>query len=167
MLFKVHLFCQCAGSGTFWSPNSSTLKWVSFLFGYPWLRVERWEQGREGPSEIPLCVGLESFCLCELNIKRSCAAAGSLKWQKGGIRAEYRSLPRHVPVQNRLCRSVKTAQLKVFWEWHKIKAKDLSLSHYSWHIMKDLQTHYSVILHTVFVSSSLTPLLKARISDFL
>lgn len=28
-------------------------------------------QGREGPSEIPLCVGLESFCLCELYIKRS------------------------------------------------------------------------------------------------
>lgn len=73
------------------------------------------EQGREGPSEIPLCVGLESFCLCELNIKRSWAAAGSLKWQRrGGIRAEYSPLPRHVPVQNGLCRDVKTARLKVF-----------------------------------------------------
>lgn len=41
-------------------------------------------QGREGPSEIPLCVGLESFCVCELYIKRSWAAAGSLKWGGGG-----------------------------------------------------------------------------------
>ncbi len=41
--------------------------------------------GWEGPSEIPLCVGLESFCLCELNIKRSWTAAGSLKWQRGGV----------------------------------------------------------------------------------
>lgn len=40
-------------------------------------------QGREGPSEIPLCVGLESFCLCELYIKRSWTAAGSLKWRRG------------------------------------------------------------------------------------
>lgn len=44
----------------------------------------------------------------------------------GGFRAECRPLPRHVPVQNGLYRSVKTAQLKVCWEWHKIKAKDLS-----------------------------------------
>lgn len=25
------------------------------------------------PSEVPLCGALESFCLCELHIKRSCA----------------------------------------------------------------------------------------------
>lgn len=72
------------------------------------------KQGWQGPSEIPLCVGLESFCLCELYIKQSWAAVCSLKWQKGSIRAEYRPLPRHVPVQNGLRRSVKTAQLKVY-----------------------------------------------------
>lgn len=69
-------------------------------------------QGKERPSEIPLCVGLESFCFCELYIKRSWAAAGSFevaKW-RGGIRAEYRPLPRHVMVQNGLT----AAQLKVY-----------------------------------------------------
>lgn len=42
-------------------------------------------QGKEGPSEIPPCVGLLSFCFCELYIKRSRAAAGSLKWQSEGV----------------------------------------------------------------------------------
>lgn len=70
------------------TPNAITLKWVSFLFSHPSLRVERWKQGRrEGPSEIPLCVGLESFCLCELNIKQSWAASGSLKWWGGGYQS--------------------------------------------------------------------------------
>lgn len=78
MLFK--LLNQCAGGGTFQTLNRTTLKCVSFLYRNPSLRVE---QGRQGPSEIPLCVGLESFCVCELYIKRSWAAAGSLKWERG------------------------------------------------------------------------------------
>ena len=44
-------------------------------------------QGRGGPSEIPPCVGLESFCLCELYIKRSWATVGSLKWQRRGVQS--------------------------------------------------------------------------------
>lgn len=72
------------------------------------------KQGRRGPSQIPSCVGLESFCLRELYIKQLWAAVCSLKWQRGSIRAECRPLPRHVPVQNGLRGSVKTAQLKVY-----------------------------------------------------
>ena len=72
------------------------------------------QQGRERPSEIPPCVGLESFRPCELYIKRSWAAVGSLKWQRAAFRAEYRPLPRHVPVENGLSRGIKTAQLKVY-----------------------------------------------------
>lgn len=103
-------------------------------------------QGRQGPSEIPLCVGLESFCLCELYIKQSWAAVGSLKWQRGVSELSTGPLPRHVPVQNGLSSSVKTAQLKVYWEWHKIKAKDQYFSCHSCHIMEHVYTHYSVIL---------------------
>lgn len=105
MLFKIYLFGQCA---SFQTPNTTLSKCVSFLCSHPSVRAERWEHGRrEGPSEIPLCVGLESFCLCELNIKRSRTAPGSLKWWRaGGIWAEYRT--RHVTVQNGFFRSVKT-----------------------------------------------------------
>lgn len=146
MLFKIisSLYCR-------WHLLNSKLdcSQMGFLPLLPLTEGGEVEQGREGPSEIPLCVGLESFCLCELNIKQSWAAAGSLKWQRGGIRPEYRPLPQHVPVQNGLRRSTKTAQLKVFWEWHKIKAMDLSLCYHSCHIMNALKNHYSVMLHTV------------------
>lgn len=73
------------------------------------------QQGRRGPSEIPPCVGLESFCLCELYIKRSWAAVGSLKWREGGGWGALprHVLPQHVLVQNGPRHSTKTALLKV------------------------------------------------------
>lgn len=82
---------------------------------------------------------------------------------EGGIRAEYRPLPRHVTVQNGFSSGVKTAPLKVFWEWHKIKAEALSLSHHSYHTRI---YRLSFITHTV-IKVPLSLLFKAQICFYI
>lgn len=52
-------FCQCAGCGTFQSLNGTALKWVSFLYSYPSVRVERWGRGGRDLQRFPCALDLK------------------------------------------------------------------------------------------------------------
>lgn len=136
-------------------PGSRAIPWDCFALGflppqlYPSLVVERWGRGGRDLQRFPCASDLK----VAVSVNYTSNGHGLLPavWSSrrgGGIWAEYGPLPRHVALQNGVCSSVKTAQLKVSWEWHKIKAKGLSLSYHCCHVMEHLLT--IVILHIIF-----------------